>query len=75
MVRGGGKPLGRIPKLLALNKMDAVDSEVRTGLVREVKKRLGKSLSGGKAGGGKVFPVSAKTGEGIEELARAMINH
>ena len=74
MVRGGGKSLGRIPKLLALNKMDAVDSDVRTGLVREVKKRLGKSLSGGKAGGGKVFPVSAKTGEGVEELARAMID-
>jgi GTP-binding protein len=55
--------LSKKPQIVALNKIDTIDSEMNEMLINEIKKQTKKS---------KIFSISAVTGEGIDELVLAI---
>ena len=61
---------GKIPVLLALNKMDVLPEDMREDALRDARAELKRELAGGR-----IFALSAKTGEGAPELARAILEH
>ena len=61
---------GKIPKWLALNKTDALPEDMRETVRRDAESALRGELSGAK-----VFALSAHTGAGVADLARAMLAH
>ena len=61
---------GEIPVLLALNKMDALPEDMREDALRDTQAELKRELAGDR-----IFALSAKTGEGAPELARAILEH
>ena len=60
---GGG--LDEKPRLIALNKIDLVDTELVKAFTKELKA----------AGATKVFPISGATGKGMDKLLDAVIEH
>ena len=60
----------KIPKWLALNKTDALPEDMREAVRRDAESALRGELSGAK-----IFALSAQTGEGVSDLARAMLEH
>lgn len=62
-VYGGG--LDDKPRLIALNKIDLVDKELVRAFTKELKA----------AGAKKVYPVSGATGEGMDKLLDAVLDH
>jgi GTP-binding protein len=53
------------PRLVALNKVDLADLELAAGFTEELKA----------AGAARVFPISGATGEGIDRLLDAVLEH
>ncbi len=53
------------PRLIALNKIDLADAELAEGFAAELRA----------AGAGKVFPISGATGQGIDALLDAVLQH
>ena len=66
----GGNKIARIPKWLALNKMDLPPPDMRESIRRDAESELRRECPGGK-----IFSLSAKTGDGVPALARAMLEH
>jgi GTP-binding protein len=62
-----GAHLERLPELVVLSKRDLVTSEQQEAAVTEWRRRLGQRVLG-------VLAVSAVTGEGLEELRRAILD-
>lgn len=60
-----GEGLDEKPRLIALNKVDLVDKELITAFTKELKA----------AGARKVFPISGATGQGMDKLLDAVIDH
>jgi GTP-binding protein len=60
-----GAGLGDKPRLIALNKIDTVDTELVRMFVTELKE----------AGASQVFPISSATGKGMDRLLNAVISH
>lgn len=60
-----GAGLDEKPRLITLNKIDLVDRELVEAFTAELKA----------AGAGKVYAVSGATGEGLEELMDAVLEH
>ena len=65
----GMSPAAAKPALVALNKIDLVDAEMRELALMDIKEFLGTTGLGDM----EVYPVSAETGEGVEELRAAII--
>jgi GTP-binding protein len=53
------------PRLIALNKIDLADAELAEGFAAELRA----------AGAGRVFPISGATGQGIDTLLDAVLEH
>ncbi|MCD6109290.1 GTPase ObgE [bacterium] len=53
------KTLAKKPQIIVLNKIDTIDNDITTMLIKEIKKKAKKT---------RIFPVSAVTGKGIKEL-------
>ena len=66
----GGKKIAQIPKWLALNKMDLQPDDIREAVRCEMESELRRD-----GFVGKIFSLSARTGDGVAALARAMLNH
>ena len=62
-VYGGG--LAEKPRLIALNKIDTVDTELVRAFTKELKA----------AGAKHVYPISGATGKGMDKLLDAVISH
>ncbi|MEQ1542036.1 MAG: GTPase, partial [Novosphingobium sp.] len=60
-----GEGLEDKPRLIALNKIDTVDTELVRAFTKELKA----------AGATKIFPISGATGKGIDALLNAVIEH
>ena len=60
-----GNGLDEKPRLIALNKIDLVDTELVRAFSKELKA----------AGAGKVYPISGATGAGMDKLLDAVIEH
>ena len=60
-----GAGLDEKPRLIALNKVDLVDSELVESFTRELLD----------AGAEEVFPISGATGEGVEQLLDAVLSY
>ena len=60
-----GEGLDEKPRLIALNKIDTVDTELVKAFTKELKA----------AGAKKVFPISGATGKGMGALLDAVIDH
>ena len=60
-----GAGLDDKPEVIALNKIDTLDAELTAALAAELED----------ASGGKVFPVSGATGEGVEAVLNAVVGH
>jgi GTP-binding protein len=60
-----GAGLDEKPRLIVLNKIDLVDTELVRAFTKELKA----------AGAKKVFPISGATGKGIDKLLDAVISH
>jgi GTPase len=60
-----GAGLDEKPRLIALNKIDLVDTELVRAFTKELKE----------AGAKKVFPISGATGKGFDKLLDAVIAH
>jgi len=60
-----GGALGDKPRLIALNKVDLADAELTEGFAAELRA----------AGAGRVFPISGASGQGIEALLDAVLEH
>ena len=54
----------KVPKLLALNKIDLIQPEKLLGLIDSLRD----------AGMDAIIPISAKTGDGLEELTKALVS-
>jgi len=60
-----GEALADKPRLIALNKIDLADAELAEGFAAELRA----------AGAGQVFPISGATGQGIDTLLDAVLQH
>jgi GTPase len=60
-----GAGLEAKPRLIALNKVDLADAELAAGFAEELRA----------AGAGQVFPISGASGEGIDVLLDAVLEH
>lgn len=60
-----GEGLDEKPRLIALNKIDLVDTELVRAFTKELKA----------AGARKVFPISGATGKGMDALLDAVLEH
>jgi GTP-binding protein len=60
-----GAGLDEKPRLIALNKIDTVDTELVKAFVKELKA----------AGAKQVFPISGASGRGMDKLLNAVIEH
>jgi GTP-binding protein len=60
-----GAGLAEKPRLIVLNKIDLVDKELVRAFTRELKT----------AGAKKVYPISGATGEGMDKLLDAVLEH
>jgi GTP-binding protein len=60
-----GSGLDEKPRLVALNKIDLVDTELVKAFTKELKA----------AGAKKVYPISGATGKGMDKLLDAVIEH
>ena len=60
-----GQGLDEKPRLIALNKIDTVDAELVKAFTQELRA----------AGAKKVFPICGATGEGLDALLDAVIDH
>src|ERR1700712_4347507 len=60
-----GEGLDEKPRLIALNKIDLVDAELVKAFTKELKA----------AGADRVFPISGATGQGMDKLLDAVIEH
>ena len=59
---------GKVPKCLALNKIDALPASMRDAAKKECAAALRRELPRAK-----IFPLSAKTGDGVPALTRAIL--